>query len=325
MTQSTLETWIASQALPSGLGAIFEAVADCGIEISVALRQAAVAGRTGATQSVNIQGEVQKELDIVANDIFLRRGAASGALSVMVSEELDDISLVENPEANARYALVFDPLDGSSNLDVNGAVGSIFSVLDVGKATGITDADILQEGQRQIAAGYVLYGPATVLVLTTGRDVAMFSLDEENAVFVLVSEKMQIPAQTAEFAINASRRDQWYAPTRAYIEACLEGKAGPFGKSYNMRWCAAMVADLHRILCRGGIFLYPEDEGIRGKGGRLRLLYEANPMSMIVEAAGGASSTGTQRIMDVVPDALHQRIGVIIGSREEVERATSFY
>jgi fructose-1,6-bisphosphatase I len=206
----------------------------------------------------------------------------------------------------------------------NGAVGSIFSVLDIGKARGIAAGDVLQAGHRQVAAGYVLYGPATVLVLTTGKSVAMFSLDEAQAEFVLTNDDVRIPADTAEFAINASRRSKWYEPTRRYIDDCLAGKDGPLGKSYNMRWCAAMVADLHRILCRGGIFLYPEDEDTKAKGGRLRLLYEANPMSMIVEAAGGASSTGTMRIMDVEPVSLHQRIGVIMGSRNEVERAVSY-
>lgn len=325
MTAPTLERWIADAAIPSELGAVFMTVADCGIEISVALRMAAVSGETGATDSINVQGEAQKPLDIISNDIFLKRGAASGVLSVMVSEELDDISIVENAPAEAHYALVFDPLDGSSNLDVNGAVGSIFSVLDTGKAGAIAAGDVLQAGNRQAAAGYVLYGPATVLVLTTGKSVAMFTLDEARAEFVLTRDGVKVPADTGEFAINASRRRRWYEPTRRYIDDCLLGKDGPLGKDYNMRWCAAMVADLHRILTRGGIFLYPEDEGTKAKGGRLRLLYEANPMSMILEAAGGASSTGTQRIMDVAPDALHQRIGVIIGSRNEVERAVSYY
>eukprot|EP00873_Tetraselmis_striata_P030656 jgi/Tetstr1/450920/TSEL_037956.t1 len=299
-------------------------VADCAIEISVALRLASTAGDTGAAQAINVQGEVQKKLDVVANDIFLRRGEASGVLAAMVSEELDDIELVAGA-GNARHALVFDPLDGSSNLEINGAVGSIFSVLDLGKSSGITTADVLQPGKKQIAAGYALYGPATLLVLTTGQAVTVFSLDEASAEFVVVRDKVEIPQEAAEFAINASRQTRWYAPTRAFIDACLAGKSGPFGKSYNMRWCAAMVADLHRILCRGGVFLYPEDEDTKGKGGRLRLLYEANPMSMIVEAAGGASSTGTERLLDLEPSNLHQRIGIIIGSRGEVERAKSFY
>lgn len=324
MARKTLETWIAESRFDAAVGGIFGMVADCAIEISVALRVASTAGDTGAAQAINVQGEVQKKLDVVANDIFLRRGEASGVLAAMVSEELDDIELVAGA-GNARHALVFDPLDGSSNLEINGAVGSIFSVLDLGKSSGITTADVLQPGKKQIAAGYALYGPATLLVLTTGQAVTVFSLDEASAEFVVVRGKVEIPQEAAEFAINASRQTRWYAPTRAFIDACLAGKSGPFGRSYNMRWCAAMVADLHRILCRGGVFLYPEDEDTKGKGGRLRLLYEANPMSMIVEAAGGASSTGTERLLDLEPSNLHQRIGIIIGSRGEVERAKSFY
>ena len=324
MARKTLENWIGEAGMPAPIAAIFAMVADCAIEISVALRVASAAGDTGAARAVNVQGEVQKKLDVVANDIFLARGRASGVLAAMVSEELDEIEWV-GAANGARHALVFDPLDGSSNLEINGAVGSIFSVLDLGKTGGFTTEDVLQRGSRQVAAGYVLYGPATLLVLTAGQSVSVFSLDEASASFVLVRDDVKIPAESAEFAINASRQSQWYAPTRAFIDACIAGKAGPFGKSYNMRWCAAMVADLHRILTRGGVFLYPEDEGTKDKGGRLRLLYEANPMSMIVEAAGGAATTGTQRILDVVPTRLHQRIGIIIGSREEVARAKSFY
>lgn len=324
MVRKTLETWIAESSFDRAIAAIFGMIGDCAVEISVALRVSSAAGDTGAAQTVNVQGEVQKKLDVVANDIFLLRGAASGVLAAMVSEELDDIELVEGVDT-ARHALVFDPLDGSSNLEINGAVGSIFSVLDLGKSSAITAADVLQPGKKQVAAGYVLYGPATLLVLTTGQAVTVFSLDEASAEFVLVRDKVEIPAEAGEFAINASRQTRWYAPTKAFIDACIAGKAGPFGKSYNMRWCAAMVADLHRILCRGGVFLYPEDEDTKDKGGRLRLLYEANPMSMIVEAAGGASSTGTERLLDIEPSSLHQRIGIIIGSRDEVERAKSFY
>ena len=324
MARKTLENWIGEAGMPAPIATIFAMVADCAIEISVALRVASAAGDTGAARAVNVQGEVQKKLDVVANDIFLARGRASGVLAAMVSEELDEIEWV-GAANGARHALVFDPLDGSSNLEINGAVGSIFSVLDLGKTGGFTTEDVLQRGSRQVAAGYVLYGPATLLVLTAGQSVSVFSLDEASASFVLVRDDVKIPAESAEFAINASRQSQWYAPTRAFIDACIAGKAGPFGKSYNMRWCAAMVADLHRILTRGGVFLYPEDEGTKDKGGRLRLLYEANPMSMIVEAAGGAATTGTQRILDVVPTRLHQRIGIIIGSREEVARAKSFY
>lgn len=325
MTRLTLDAWIARTGVPSALGTIFSTVADCGIEIAIALRAAAVSNDAGAVGVVNVQGEEQKQLDVVSNEIFLRRGAASGVLSVMVSEELDSISPVPDAGPDARYALVFDPLDGSSNLEVNGSVGSIFSVLDVGRSSGITEADVLQAGTRQVAAGYLLYGPATLLVVTTGASVAMFSLDEATAEFVLTRDNVKIPAQTSEYAINAARYHRWYPATRSYIDGCVAGKSGPFGKSYNMRWCAAMVADMHRILTRGGIFLYPEDEENAPKGGRLRLLYEGSPMSLLVEAAGGAASTGQGRILEVSPHELHQRVSVIIGSRDEVERAVSFY
>ncbi|WP_404403561.1 class 1 fructose-bisphosphatase [Pelagibacterium halotolerans] len=325
MPRTTLEDWMNAQSVPAPLARIFAMTADCGIEISVALRTASACGQTGKVGSVNVQGEEQKALDIVANDIFLRRGAASGVLAVMVSEELDDIWPVVEAGPEAQYALVFDPLDGSSNLEVNGAVGSIFSVLDVGKSAGVTEADVLQPGVRQVAAGYILYGPATMLVLTTGDSVAMFGLDEAAAEFVLVEDGVQIPAEAGEFAINMSRYHQWYAPTRGFIEDCLRGKEGPLGKAYNMRWCAAMVADLHRILCRGGVFLYPEDESTKLRGGRLRLMYEANPMSLIAEAAGGAALTGTTRILSINPTDLHQRVGIIIGSRREVETACKYY
>ncbi|RDE09729.1 class 1 fructose-bisphosphatase [Pelagibacterium lacus] len=319
----SLTDWIKTSGVSSEIGTVFELVAGCAIDIVDALRAAALAGDTASIQAVNVQGEEQKKLDVVANDIFLAKGRESGVLAAMVSEELEDIVVVEGSEG--RLALIFDPLDGSSNLEVNGAVGSIFSVLDLGGAGPVTERDVLQSGRRQVAAGYVLYGPATLLVLTTGRGVTIFSLDEAAERFALVRDGLRIPEEAAEFSINASRRGKWYRPTADFIEACLAGTSGPFGKSYNMRWCAAMVADLHRILCRGGIFLYPEDEGTRDKGGRLRLLYEANPMSMIVEAAGGASSTGTQAILDVEPSGLHQRIGVIIGSKREVARATALY
>ncbi|MCD7059825.1 class 1 fructose-bisphosphatase [Pelagibacterium xiamenense] len=325
MARTTLESWMKAQSIPAPLARIFAMTADCGIEISVALRVATASGQNGKAGSVNVQGEEQKALDIVANDIFLRRGAASGVLSAMVSEELEDIWPVEAAGPDARYALVFDPLDGSSNLEVNGAVGSIFSVLDIGKAAGVTKEDVLQTGTQQVAAGYILYGPATVLVLTTGESVTMFGLDEVAAEFVLVEDGVQIPVEANEFAINMSRYHQWYAPTRGFIEDCLSGKDGPLGKPYNMRWCAAMVADLHRILCRGGVFLYPEDEGTKARGGRLRLMYEANPMSLIVEAAGGAASTGTTRVLSIEPSDLHQRVGIIIGSRAEVETACQYY
>lgn len=318
-----LSDWLHDNAKAPGLAQGLEAVAACALPIVRQLRRAALTGAQGKVGTVNVQGEEQKALDVFANSVFLDKGAASGTFSVMVSEELDSVLPVLDAGPDALYALVFDPLDGSSNLEVNGSVGSIFSILDVGG--GASEASVLEASTQQLAAGYVLYGPATVLVITTGKDVALFALDEEAEAFRLVEPSLSVPVEAGEFAINASRRSQWYAPTAAFIDNCLAGKAGPYGKSYNMRWCAAMVADMHRILTRGGIFLYPEDEGTRDKGGRLRFLYEANPMALLIEAAGGGASTGTERLLDVKPESLHQRIGVIIGSRAEVERATTLY
>ncbi|WP_127143159.1 class 1 fructose-bisphosphatase [Pelagibacterium montanilacus] len=322
---TTLIGWIESQAVAEDVARLLAAVAESGREISQALRIEAAKGISAGTGSINVQGEEQKPLDIISNEILSAACEASGVVSAIVSEELEEIVVPSGAGGDARLALVFDPLDGSSNLEVNGGVGTIFSILDVGTPQAMETGRVLVPGHRQIAAGYILYGPATVLVLTAGADVAMFALEETSGTFVLTREKVSIPPQAGEFAINASRRDSWEEPTRAYIEACLAGKSGPFGRSYNMRWCAAMVADLHRILCRGGIFLYPVDTGTREKGGRLRLLYEASPMAMIVEAAGGAASDGTRRILDIEPGGLHQRVGVIIGSRDDVKRACSFY
>lgn len=301
-----------------------DAVAACAMPISRQLRRAALSGAQGAVGTVNVQGEEQKALDVFSNDVFMEKAQESKVFSVLVSEELETVSPVAEADSGARYALVYDPLDGSSNLEVNGAVGSIFSVLDVGP-DAVSEAAVLAASARQGAAGYVLYGPATLLVITTGRSVALFALDEERGEFSLVNPEVRVPEEAAEFSINASRREAWYAATRDFIDNCLAGKSGPYSKSYTMRWCAAMVADMHRILMRGGIFLYPEDEETRAKGGRLRFLYEANPMALLVEAAGGLASTGRQRLLEFTPATLHQRVSVIAGSKAEVERATALY
>jgi len=316
--------WTRENCADPRLARGLEAVAACAMPISRQLRRAALTGAQGAVGTVNVQGEEQKALDVFANEVFIEKAEAAQVFSVLVSEELETVSPVARADSEARFALVFDPLDGSSNLEVNGAVGSIFSVLEVGRGA-TSEAAVLAASGKQLAAGYVLYGPATVLVLTTGKAVALFALDEVEGVFSLVNPSLTIPAEASEFSINASRRRAWYAATRDFIDNCLAGKSGPYAKSYNMRWCAAMVADMHRILTRGGIFLYPEDEETRAKGGRLRFLYEANPMALLIETAGGAASTGRERLLDVTPTALHQRIGVIAGSRAEVERATSLY
>jgi fructose-1,6-bisphosphatase I len=241
---------------------------------------------------------------------------------------MEGIYVVPNRYPQGEYLLLFDPLDGSSNIDVNVSIGTIFSVLkkpegDSGQE--VSEADFLQPGSRQVAAGYCIYGPQTTLVLTVGDGVAMFTLDREQGSFVLVQENVQIPADTKEFAINMSNMRHWDAPVKRYIDECLAGKEGPRGKDFNMRWIASMVADVHRILTRGGIFLYPWDKREPDKPGKLRLMYEANPMGWLVEQAGGAATNGRERILDIVPGKLHERVSVILGSRNEVERATQYH
>ena len=280
--------------------------------------------------SVNVQGETQKKLDVLSNDVFIRRTEWAGNLAGMASEEMDLPYQIPAQHPRGKYLLVFDPLDGSSNIDVNVSVGSIFSVLRVGQdvvTTGrdLVEADFLQPGAQQVAAGYALYGPTTMLVLTVGDGVNGFTLDPKFGVFMLTHPKMQIPRETQEFAINASNSRFWEAPVKRYVDECLAGKTGPRGKDFNMRWIASMVAEAHRILMRGGVFLYPRDTKDLTKPGRLRLLYEANPIGMIMEQAGGRASTGREPMLQVMPTSLHQRIGLVFGSRAEVERIERYH
>jgi fructose-1,6-bisphosphatase I len=244
----------------------------------------------------------------------------------MASEEMDSIYLVPNRYPQGEYLLLFDPLDGSSNIDVNVSIGTIFSVLKKTEGSqGVTEQDFLQPGKNQVAAGYCVYGPQTTLVLTVGDGVAMFTLDREQGSFVLTQENVQVPADTKEFAINMSNMRHWDEPVRRYIDECLQGKEGPRGKDFNMRWIASMVADVHRILTRGGVFMYPWDKREPHKPGKLRLLYEANPMSWLIEQAGGASTNGKERILDLQPGQLHERVSVILGSKNEVDRLTRYH
>ena len=294
--------------------------------ISVAVGKGALAGVLGEAGSDNVQGEAQKKLDVIANEILLEANEWGGHLAAMASEEMDDPHVIPNRYPRGEYLLMFDPLDGSSNIDVNISVGTIFSVLQCPE--GVVDIDekaFLQPGTRQLAAGYAVYGAATLLVLTLGNGVNTFTLDRENGNFVLTQANMRIPEDTKEFAINASNIRWWEAPVRRYIDEANAGKSGPRGKDFNMRWVGSMVADVHRILTRGGVFLYPKDTKDSDKPGKLRLMYEANPMAFIVEQAGGAASTGRERIMEIEPTALHQRVPVILGSKNEVERVTAYH
>ena len=271
-------------------------------------------------------GCCRKKLDIIANEVLIEANEWGGHLAAMASEEMDSIYLVPNRYPQGEYLLLFDPLDGSSNIDVNVSIGTIFSVLKKPDShPGVQESDFLQAGNQQVAAGYCIYGPQTTLVLTVGDGVAMFTLDREQGSFVLTQENLRIPADTAEFAINMSNMRHWDAPVRRYVDECLAGKEGPRGKDFNMRWIASMVTDVHRILMRGGIFMYPWDKREPEKPGKLRLMYEANPMGWLVEQAGGAATNGRQRIMDIQPGKLHERVSVILGSKNEVERVTGYH
>ncbi len=295
--------------------------------IASAVNRAAFTGSSGYLESENVQGETQKKLDVITDEIFIGSQNWTGRVVGMASEEMDDVIPVPQDVAGkGKYLLCFDPLDGSSNVDVNISVGTIFSVLNApAGVTTVTAKDFMQKGVTQVAAGYAVYGSSTMLVLTTGNGVNGFTLDTNIGDFVLTHPNMTIPADTKEFAINASNMRFWEAPVKRYIDECLAGKEGPRGRDFNMRWVASMVAEIHRILNRGGIFMYPIDSKIKEKGGKLRLMYEANPMSFIVEQAGGASSTGRERILEIQPTGLHQRVPVIMGSKNEVETVVSYH
>ncbi len=312
--------------IPAQLRLLLEVVARACKSISQAVNKGALGGVLGSAGSENVQGEVQKKLDIIANEVLIEANEWGGHLAAMASEEMDGIYLVPNRYPQGEYLLLFDPLDGSSNIDVNVSIGTIFSVLKKSEGgSAVTEKDFLQAGNRQVAAGYCIYGPQTTLVLTVGQGVAMFTLDREQGSFVLTQENVQIPPDTKEFAINMSNMRHWDAPVRRYIDECLQGQEGPRGKDFNMRWIASMVADVHRILTRGGLFMYPWDKREPKKAGKLRLMYEANPMAWLVEQAGGAATNARHRILDLQPTELHERVSVVLGSKNEVERVTAYH
>jgi fructose-1,6-bisphosphatase I len=321
MSRVTLSRYLIEQTrsnnTPADLRFLIEVVARACKEISHAVSKGALGGVLGSMGTENVQGEVQKKLDVISNEILLEANEWGGHLAGMASEEMD-------------YLLVFDPLDGSSNIDINAPVGTIFSVLRCPEGHLAENGDLgekafLQPGSTQVAAGYAIYGPQTMLVLTLGDGVKGFTLDREMGSFVLTHEDISIPESTQEFAINMSNQRHWEAPVQRYVDELLAGEEGPLNKNYNMRWVAAMVADVHRILTRGGVFMYPRDSREPSKPGKLRLMYEANPMSFLVEQAGGASTDGHQRILDIQPEGLHQRVAVFLGSKEEVARITAYH
>ena len=312
--------------IPPELRLLLEVVARACKSISHAVNKGALGGVLGTASTENVQGEVQKKLDIIANEVLIEANEWGGHLAAMASEEMDSIYVVPNRYPQGEYLLLFDPLDGSSNIDVNVSIGTIFSVLK--KPDGnvaVKESDFLQAGHAQVAAGYCVYGPQTTLVMTVGDGVAMFTLDREQGSFILTQEHVQMPADTKEFAINMSNMRHWDEPVKQYIDECLAGKSGPRGKDFNMRWVASMVADVHRILTRGGVFMYPWDKREPDKPGKLRLMYEANPMSWLVEQAGGAATNGEQRILDIQPTQLHQRVSVFLGSKNEVDHVMQLH
>ncbi|NMF86892.1 class 1 fructose-bisphosphatase [Aromatoleum petrolei] len=325
LTQFLIEQQRAGRTTPE-LRLLIEVVARAVKAISVNVSKGALAGVLGEAGTDNVQGEAQKKLDVIANEILLQANEWGGHLAAMASEEVEEVHQIPFDYPKGGFLLLFDPLDGSSNIDVNISVGTIFSVLRNPEGDGEpTEQNFLQPGREQVAAGYALYGPSTQLILTVGNGVHGFTLDREMGSFIYTHPFMTVPAETQEFAINASNARFWEPPVQRYIGELQAGKTGPRGKDFNMRWVASMVADVHRILTRGGIFMYPLDEKCRDKGGKLRLMYEANPMAMIIEQAGGAATTGRERIMDLQPTKLHQRVPVVLGSAAEVERVTKYH
>lgn len=318
MTQTTLRQHLQSQSTDATLTLLIEDIATACRMIADRVRHGAFAGVLGAAETENVQGETQKELDVISDEIFQQVVGGNPQLAALVSEEVDEVNWRKKEPQAGDYVVYYDPLDGSSNLDVNLSVGTIFSIVQLAEDIAPEATAVQIKGTEQIAAGYAIYGPSTGFVMSVGQGVDGFTHHPGSGEFLLTQPEMTIPPATQEFAINASRYDLWDAPVRRYIDDCLRGAEGPRGKKFNMRWCASMVADVHRILTRGGVFLYPKDSGNAGQGGKLRLMYEANPMGMLVEQAGGASSTGTGRILEVAPTGHHQRVSVILGSRDEV-------
>jgi fructose-1,6-bisphosphatase I len=327
LTRHLVEIHRSKGLVPTALQQLLETVAQTCAQISQSVGRGALSDVLGEAGSDNVQGEHQKKLDIIANDALLDANVWGGSLAAMASEEMDHPFFIPNHYPTGEYLLLFDPLDGSSNIDVNVSIGTIFSVLRMPEhdQRAATEQDFLQCGRRQIAAGYAVYGPSTLLVLTLGDGVSAFTLERETGTWWLTEAQMSVPSETREYAINASNARHWEAPVKRYVDELLAGASGPRGKDFNTRWVASMVADVHRILVRGGVFMYPRDAREPGKPGKLRLLYEANPMSFLIEEAGGLATDGHGAILDIEPTGLHQRVAVFLGARSEVERVTSYH
>ncbi|MET0363561.1 MAG: class 1 fructose-bisphosphatase, partial [Sphingobium sp.] len=326
LTRFLIEQQRNEKALPAELRLLIETVARACKTVSHSVGKGALGEVLGSLDSENVQGEVQKKLDVIANEVILEANEWGGHLAAMASEEMETIHRIPNRYPKGEYLLLFDPIDGSSNIDVCLSVGTIFSVLkapDAVSGRDVTEEDFLQSGRAQVAAGYAIYGPQTLLVLTVGTGVYEFTLDREVGSWIMTDSAMQMPQGKCEFAINMSNRRQWSPAISRYIDERIEGTAGPCGKDYNMRWTASMVADVHRILKRGGIFMYPADSRYADKA-KLRLMYEANPMSFLIEQAGGAATDGVTPRMDLTPTGLHQRVGVVLGDTVEVETVAAY-
>lgn len=323
MAYLTLSQFLEQQTgnLTPELAKVIDTIANTCKTIDQALQKGALAGVLGSAQHENVQGEEQKKLDVISNDYLIDALKVHPHVGGLASEELDEFTPAQE---NGEYLVLFDPLDGSSNIDINMCVGTIFSILPAKNAV-TQSADFMQAGVHQVAAGYVLYGPSTMMALTVGAGVVFFTFDPESQQFLLTTDSIQVATDTKEYAINASNQRHWEQPVKRYIDELLAGKTGPREKDFNMRWVACMVGDIHRILCRSGIFMYPYDLKDPKKAGRLRLMYEANPMSMLMEQAGGASTTGRVRILEIEPTELHQRVPVIIGSKNEVDLVTQYH
>jgi len=310
-----LSSQLLNGSTPADLNNLIISLVTACKDIAFRLQQGAMAGVLGSAEAENVQGETQKKLDVIANDLLKNYLLDSGLVRALASEEEDNIVPCTH---DAHYLVSFDPLDGSSNIDINSMVGTIFSIFEAPATSEVSEQDFLQPGRNQVAAGYVLYGPSVMLALTTGNGVKLFTLDQRIGEFLLTEDQLSIPPDTKEFAINMSNQRFWAEPMQRYISELIAGESGPRSKNFNMRWVAAMVADVHRVLSRGGLFTYPWDNREPDKPGKLRLMYEANPMAMLVEQAGGKACTDKQNILDVQPSAIHQRVPVILGSANEV-------
>ena len=311
-------------SVPPGLQDLLVALTTTCRTLSDEVAQGALIGVLGSAGTGNVQGEVQQKLDVIANDLLIAGVQSCQSLAGIASEEMEDPLPVGKGVGD--YLLLFDPLDGSSNIDVNVSIGTIFSILKKPNPNvSLTTADFLQAGRTQVAAGYVVYGPQTTLAISLGEGVDLFTLDMVSGEFLLIKQGVQISESTREFAINMSNMRHWAAPVKRYVDECLAGSGGVRQKDFNMRWIASMVADVHRVLSRGGVFMYPWDQRDPKKPGKLRLMYEANPMGFLVEQAGGAVINGVETILDIQPQALHERVSVILGSKEEVNLLRQYH